>query len=135
MIRNQQLNLEYEGIRSREDLCRSKSKITLNWQEVHQPTQPNIRLARPGKARLKKFTVRVGEDTLWAAKEYADEHDKTLTDLVDAFFRSIQRVKEIETDTPILSQLAGILRSDTSNEDYHAFLENKYLGTDQPDSK
>ena len=64
----------------------------------------------------KKFTVRVGEDALRAAKVYADEHDTTLTDLVDAFFRSIQSVKEIETDTPILSQLAGILRSDTSIE-------------------
>ena len=83
----------------------------------------------------KKFTVRVGEDQLRAAKEYAAEHDTTLTDLADAYFRSIQRVKEIETDSPILSQLAGILPPDTSLEDYHAFLEKKYLGSEQPDSK
>jgi antitoxin component of RelBE/YafQ-DinJ toxin-antitoxin module len=83
----------------------------------------------------KKFTVRVREDALQAAKAYAKEHDMTLTDLVDAFFRSIQRVSEINTDTPILQKLAGSLRPDASLEAYYAHLEKKYLGGSRPDGE
>lgn len=80
----------------------------------------------------KKFTVRVGEDALQAAREYATEHDTTLTYLVDAFFRSIQRVKEINTETPILQKMAGSLHPEASLEDYYAHLEKKYLGSSKP---
>jgi hypothetical protein len=76
----------------------------------------------------KKFTVRVGEGALEAAKAYAEEHNTTLTELVDAYFRSIQQVREINTDTPILQKLAGSLRPDASLEDYYTHLEHKYLG-------
>jgi hypothetical protein len=80
----------------------------------------------------KKFTVRVGEEALQAAKEYAAAHDTTLTNLVDSFFRSIHRVGKINTETPILQKLAGSLRSDTTLEDYYAHLEKKYLGGSKP---
>ena len=79
--------------------------------------------------KKKKFTVRVGEDALEAAKAYAEEHNTTLTDLVDAYFRSIQQVREINTDTPILQKMAGSLRPDASLEDYYTHLEHKYLDT------
>lgn len=83
----------------------------------------------------KKFTVRVGADSLQAAREYAAEHDTTLTNLVDAFFRSIRRVREINTETPVLQKMAGSLRPEASLEEYYAHLEKKYLGSSKPDGE
>ena len=83
----------------------------------------------------KKFTVRVGEDAWQAARDYADEHDTTLTDLVDAFFQSLQRVNAIRTDTPVLLRLAGSLRPDATINDYYEHLERKYLDRGQSDSE
>lgn len=79
----------------------------------------------------KKFTVRVGEDALLAAKAYAEEHDTTLTELVDSFFRAIKRVRQIEIGTPVLHNLAGSLPPDASLDDYYTHLESKYLGADE----
>ena len=83
----------------------------------------------------KKFTVRVGEDAWQAARDYAAEHDTTLTGLVEAFFQSLQRVNAIRTDTPVLMRLAGSLRPDTILDDYYQHLERKYLDRHEPDSE
>ncbi len=75
-----------------------------------------------------KFTVRVEPDALEAAKQYAGEHQTTVTSLVEEYFRSLRKVNEIRQDTPILNELMGSLRPDTSLDDYYAYLEKKYLG-------
>ncbi len=75
-----------------------------------------------------KFTVRVDADAFQAAKQYAGQHGTTVTNLVEEFFRSLEKVSEIPQETPILDELAGSLDADLSLEDYRAYLEEKYLG-------
>ena len=74
-----------------------------------------------------KFTVRVDREAFEAAKQYAGHHDTTVTSLVEVFFKSLGKVDQIIQDTPILNELAGSLRMGTKLEDYHAYLEKKYL--------
>ncbi len=75
-----------------------------------------------------KFTVRVDADAFQAAKKYAGQHGTTVTSLVEEFFRSLGRVREISPETPILSELAGSLKQEASLKEYQAYLEEKYLG-------
>jgi hypothetical protein len=75
-----------------------------------------------------KFTVRVDAEALNAAKQYARQHSITVTDLVEEFFRSLDKVDQLTYGTPILAELAGSLSTDVSIEDYHTYLEEKYLG-------
>ncbi len=75
-----------------------------------------------------KFTVRVDADAFQAAKQYAGQHGTTVTNLVEEFFRSLEKVSGIPQETPILDELAGSLDADLSLEDYRAYLEEKYLG-------
>jgi hypothetical protein len=70
-----------------------------------------------------------------AARDYAAEHDTTLTDLLGAFFQSVQRVNAIRTDTPVLLKLAGSRRLDKTVGDYYQHLERKYFDRHQPDSQ
>jgi hypothetical protein len=74
-----------------------------------------------------KFTARVDRDAFETAKKYAGNHSTTVTSLVEEFFRSLGKVDKIFQDTPILNELAGSLRIDTPLEDYHTYLEKKYL--------
>lgn len=75
-----------------------------------------------------KFTVRVDETALLAAKHYADEHDTTVTSLVEAFFKSLDWVGKIPHGTPVLNELAGSLKESTDLDDYRDHLKEKYLG-------
>jgi hypothetical protein len=74
-----------------------------------------------------KFTVRVDRDAFEAAKQYAGHHSTTVSSLVEEFFRSLGKVDNIFQDTPVLNELAGSLRIDTTLEDYHLYLDKKYL--------
>ena len=75
-----------------------------------------------------KFTVRVDKKALNAARQYAGEHGTTVTNLVEEYFRSLERVGHIQQETPILNALTGSLSVDTNLEEYRAYLEEKYLG-------
>jgi hypothetical protein len=81
-----------------------------------------------------KFTVRVDADAFQTAKQYAGDHGTTVTNLVEEFFRSLGKVREIPLETPILNELAGSLNEHLSLEDYQAYLEKKYLGDARKDS-
>ncbi len=74
-----------------------------------------------------KFTVRVNREAFKAAKRYAGQHGTTVTRLVEEFFRSLEKVDQIQHETPVLNTLAGSLHLDATLEDYHAYLEKKYL--------
>jgi hypothetical protein len=80
-----------------------------------------------------KFTVRVDSEAFIVAKQYAGEHGTTVTNLVEEYFRSLGRVNDTPTETPILNELAGSLSPDTSLEDYRAYLEGKYLASPRTD--
>ena len=74
-----------------------------------------------------KFTVRVDAKVFESAKQYAGRHGTTVTSLVEEFFRSLEKVEKIPQETPILNELQGSLKATTSVEDYHNYLEEKYL--------
>ncbi len=80
-----------------------------------------------------KFTVRVDVTAFESAKQYAKQHDTTVTELVEAYFQSLGKVEQISQDAPILSELTGSLSQDVSLEEYRAYLEEKYLGRDPKD--
>ena len=81
-----------------------------------------------------KFTTRVDRDAFEAAKQYAGHHSTTVSSLVEEFFRSLGKVDKMIPDTPILNELAGSLRTDTPLEDYHTYLDKKYLDDADPKS-
>lgn len=74
-----------------------------------------------------KFSVHLDSDALQAAKIYAEKHQITLTDLVENYFRALEKVNKIPTNTPVLDELIGSLKPDTSLKDYQDYLEDKYL--------
>jgi hypothetical protein len=78
-----------------------------------------------------KFTVRVQSESLEAAKQYAASHGTTVTSLVQSFFDSLGKADMLSSDTPILQELAGSLSENVSIDQYHRYLEEKYLGKPQ----
>jgi len=75
-----------------------------------------------------KITFRVDSAAYQSAKEYARKHGTTVTNLVDAFLRSLDKLGNVPHNTPILKDLSGSLSSEASDEDYHRDSERKYLG-------
>lgn len=74
----------------------------------------------------KKMTVRVPKDLLERAKQYAKEHDTTLTRLITAYLGQIAPESDPLTDAPTVRRLVGSLSQDVSIEDYRQALEEKY---------
>ena len=72
-----------------------------------------------------KLTVRVSRDLLENVKRYANQHNTTLTNLIEAFLRRIPAQEPLE-EAPIVRRLSGILPKDVSLQDYQRHLEQKY---------
>ena len=75
-----------------------------------------------------KLTVRVPRDLLEGAKQYANEHDTTLTRLVSEFLYQLSIQDDPLADAPVVRRLSGSLSPDASIDDYHKYLEKKYGG-------
>jgi hypothetical protein len=73
-----------------------------------------------------KLTIRLPRDLLEGAKQYAKEHDTTLTRLVSEYLRRLGAQDGPLADAPAVRRLSGILSPDASVEDYRKHLENKY---------
>ena len=73
-----------------------------------------------------KLTVRVPRDLLNQAKQYARDHDTNLTRLVSAFLQQLSHQRETPADAPIVRRLGGILLAESSVDEYHGYLEDKY---------
>jgi hypothetical protein len=73
-----------------------------------------------------KMTVRVPRDLLENAKQYARQHDTTLTRLVSNFLRRLSNQDDLLTEAPIVQHLSGSLSQDVSEADYQSYLERKY---------
>lgn len=71
-----------------------------------------------------KFTVRVDSQALEAAKRYAKQNNITLTRLISEYLNALSHFDARET--PILQEMAGSLKTDLPQEDYHTYLEQKY---------
>jgi hypothetical protein len=76
-----------------------------------------------------KLTVRISRDTLEHAKEYAREHDTTVTRLV---VTHLERVGHLGADDDALTsarvtrRLAGSLGQEASEDEYRDYLRRKY---------
>jgi len=80
-----------------------------------------------------KLTIRVPRDVLERAKDYAREHQTSLTRLVSEYLRQLPVENDLLVDAPIVRRLSGLLSGDQSMEDYQRYLEKKY-GSQAPDS-
>jgi len=72
-----------------------------------------------------KLTLRIEKPTVESAKDYAREHNTTLSRLVAEFLRTLPDT-ENRPSTPILAELNGILPVDSSLDGYQAYLDEKY---------
>jgi hypothetical protein len=72
-----------------------------------------------------KLTVRVPRDLLENIKRYAAQNNTTLTDLIEAYLRSIP-AQEPLVNAPIVRRLSGSLSQVVSVQDYKKHLEEKY---------
>ncbi len=75
-----------------------------------------------------KLTLRLEDSLIQQAKDYAKQHDKSLSQVVTDYFKILTQQKKQPVKSPITTSLIGILDSDQVNEnDYKKYLEEKYL--------
>ena len=75
-----------------------------------------------------KLTIRLPRDLLEGAKQYANEHNTTLTRLVAEYLRQLSTRGDPLAVVPIVRRLSGTLSQDASVDDYREYLEGKYVG-------
>ena len=73
-----------------------------------------------------KLTIRIPRKVLERAKEYAREHQTSLTRLVSEYLQQLPVENDPLVDAPIVQRLSGLVSSDVSIEDYQQYLEEKY---------
>ncbi len=72
-----------------------------------------------------KLTLRIEKSVIELAKDYAHQHQTSLSQLVAEFLRTLDVPRQMP-QAPILDDLTGILPADVSVENYHTYLEQKY---------
>lgn len=73
-----------------------------------------------------KLTIRVPRDVLERAKQYAHDHQTSVTRLVSEYLRQLPVENDPLAEAPIVQRLSGLLSADVSIQDYHQYLEEKY---------
>jgi hypothetical protein len=73
-----------------------------------------------------KLTIRIPRKVLERAKQYAREHQTSLTRLVSEYLQQLPVENDPLVDAPIVQRLSGLVSSDVSIEDYQQYLEEKY---------
>lgn len=73
-----------------------------------------------------KLTLRINTRLVAQAKQFASQHDTSVSQLVEAFFQDLARHEEAHSDSPILDRLTGILPEQVNIEDYYDYLVEKY---------
>ncbi len=77
-----------------------------------------------------KLTLRLDDNLIASAKEYAAQTGKSVSKIVSDFFVMIknEKLKENNLITPTVQSLKGILKNtNVSKSDYKNYLEEKYL--------
>jgi len=75
-----------------------------------------------------KLTLRLEDSLIQQAKNYAKQHDKSLSQVVADYFHILTQQTEKSGISPITKSLIGILDSNNVDEnDYKKHLEEKYL--------
>ena len=78
-----------------------------------------------------KLTLRLKRSVIDQAKKYANDHDTSLSKLIENYLSAItNESKSIENISPFVQSLGGVIQmtgNGDSKEKYHAHLEEKYL--------
>ncbi len=88
-----------------------------------------------GTMESTKLTIRIPRKVLERAKQYAREHETSLTRLVSEYLGQLPADNDLIVDAPIVHRLSGILSPDVSIEDYQQYLEEKYDSQAQRSSR
>jgi hypothetical protein len=76
-----------------------------------------------------KLTLLVEVDLIERAKQYASEHNTSVSQLVAHYFASLESGEEDVVElTPRVENLIGVLPPGPGIEAYHHYLEEKYRG-------
>ena len=75
-----------------------------------------------------KLTLKMDQNVINAMKQYAAQNDKSLSNLVEEFFKSMTAVgNKNEKISPLVKELSGIIsEKDLENISYTDYLEKKY---------
>ena len=98
-----------------------------------------------------KLTLRMDESLIASAKNYAAAHGSSVSQMVANYFAALVHIPPVSLDNsptpthadstksakvsgPVTRRLTGLLKpqaghSPVAEEDYHAYLERKHLGT------
>ena len=75
-----------------------------------------------------KITLYANQDLIDNIKLYAKKHNTSVSKIVNEFFKNLLKTKKSTQKTYLTDKLVGKLEGiDISQEDYHKFLEKKYL--------
>ena len=74
----------------------------------------------------KKLTLRLKKSLIEQAKQYASQHNISVSELVETFFLNLEQ-KEESKHTPLVNQLTGLLPSEIDAEaEYQQHILEKY---------
>ena len=74
-----------------------------------------------------KLTLRMEQQVIEEAKQFAQEQGKSLSRLVADYFQSLQQRSQVEELLPITRSLCGLLEgSGLEEQDYKKHLEEKH---------
>lgn len=73
-----------------------------------------------------KLTLRLDDSLIKKAKQYAKQHDKSLSQVVSDYFQAVVEQTNQQDIPPVTQSLIGILKN-VDERDYKKHLENKYL--------
>ncbi len=75
-----------------------------------------------------KLTLRLENALIQQAKNYAKQHDKSLSQVVADYFQVLTQQSKKSITSPITKSLIGVLDTNNIDEkDYKKHLEEKYL--------
>jgi hypothetical protein len=77
-----------------------------------------------------KLTLKLNEDIIEKAKEYAKEKKTSLSDLIENYLQKLTNDKKSnKAITPLVKSLSGVIslpKDDDGKKDYTDYLTNKY---------
>ncbi len=75
-----------------------------------------------------KLTLRLEDSLIQQAKDYAKQHDKSLSQVVADYFQALTQKPNKPLTAPVTQSLIGVLdASNVDATDYKKHLEEKYL--------
>jgi hypothetical protein len=75
---------------------------------------------------VSKLTIRLNRHLIEDTKQYAAQHQTTVTQLIAAYLRYVTGQQQSPDDLPILRRLSGILPADVAMEAHQDYLVEKY---------